>query len=158
MVGEYRFSLTGDHSFKNGCFPIKIQYLTNTLERILFSSVVTKLAFGAGGHLFESCPDIIFLPFIYLFLFYGLFWLHQEDNFCGNFFFLLCALALDIFFFFVCVCYEDVFLTEQFLPPAIVSIEFSREWNFKVIFPLSNSDRDHLDGFSDLCAEALIAI
>ena len=37
-----------DHSFKHGCFPILIQYLTTALERILFSSVVIVLAFRPG--------------------------------------------------------------------------------------------------------------
>ena len=59
-------SVTGDHSFKHGCFPI--QYLTTALGRILFSSVVMVLAFGALGHCFESCPDLIFLPCIYSFV------------------------------------------------------------------------------------------
>ena len=63
----------GDHSFKHGCFPIEIQYLTTALRRILFSSVVIILDFGAPGLWFESCPVLIFLPCIYdLFLSYGL--------------------------------------------------------------------------------------
>ena len=37
-------------------------------ERILFSSVVMVLAFGARDHWFESCPNLIFLPCIYSFL------------------------------------------------------------------------------------------
>ena len=40
---------TGDHSFKHGCFPIYIQYLTTALKRILFRSVVMVLAFQPGG-------------------------------------------------------------------------------------------------------------
>ena len=62
--------VTGDHSFKHGCFTISIQYeyLTTALERILFSSVVMVLAFGARGHWFDSCPDLIFVPCIYLFV------------------------------------------------------------------------------------------
>ena len=35
---------------------------------ILFSSVVMVLAFGAQGHWFKSCPDLIFLPCIYSFV------------------------------------------------------------------------------------------
>ena len=38
------------------------------LGRILFNSVVMVLAFGARGHCFESCPDLIFLPCIYSFV------------------------------------------------------------------------------------------
>ena len=60
--------VTGDHSFKHGCFPIYIQYLTTALERILISSVVMVLAVDARDHWFESCPDLIFLPWIYLFV------------------------------------------------------------------------------------------
>ena len=57
--------VTGDHSFRHGCFPIKIQYLKTALERIPFSSVVMVFDFGARGHWFESCPDLIFQPCIY---------------------------------------------------------------------------------------------
>ena len=60
--------ITGDLSIKYICFTILIQYITTTLERILFSSVVQVLAFGARGHRLESCPDLIFLPCIYSFV------------------------------------------------------------------------------------------
>ena len=58
----------GDHSFKHDFFPIWIQNLTTALKRILFSSVVMVLAFGARGHWFKSCLDLIFLPCINLFI------------------------------------------------------------------------------------------
>ena len=63
-------SVTGDHSFKHDCFPFSIQYLhvTAALGRILLSSVVMVLVFGARGHWFKSCPDLIFLPCIYSFV------------------------------------------------------------------------------------------
>ena len=54
--------------FKNGFFPIEIQYLTTALERILFSLVVMVLAFGERGPWFESCLDHIFVPCIYSFV------------------------------------------------------------------------------------------
>ena len=63
---------TGDHSFMHGCFPIQIQYLTSVLGRILLNLVVMVMAFGARGHWFEPCPDLIFLPCICFFLCYGL--------------------------------------------------------------------------------------
>ena len=53
-----------DDSFMYGCFPIQIQYLTTALDRILFSSVVVVLAFGAQGPWFKYHPDLIFLPCI----------------------------------------------------------------------------------------------
>ena len=65
-----RECVTGDHSFKHGCFSIKIQYLTTALGRIFFSSVVMVLAFGARGHWFESCPDLIFLSRIVICFFF----------------------------------------------------------------------------------------
>ena len=61
-------TVTGDHSFKHGCFPIEIQYLTTVLGRILFSSVVMVLAFGVQGHWFKSCSNLIYLPCIYSFV------------------------------------------------------------------------------------------
>ena len=63
-----RGCVAGDHCFKYGCFPIYIQYLKTALGRILYSSVVMVLAFGARGHWFESCPDLIILPCIYSFV------------------------------------------------------------------------------------------
>ena len=44
-----RGCVTDDHSFKHGCFPIYIQYLTTAIGRILFSSVVMALAYQPGG-------------------------------------------------------------------------------------------------------------
>ena len=40
--------VTGDHSFKHGCFSIEIQYLRTVLEGILFRSVVMVLVFRPG--------------------------------------------------------------------------------------------------------------
>ena len=72
-------SVTGDHSFKHGFFPIKVQYLKSPLKRILVSSVAMVLAFGARGHMFDFCPDLLFLPFIYSFV--SLFVrIGEEDN------------------------------------------------------------------------------
>ena len=67
-VDTYMQCVTGDHSFMHGFFPISVQYLTHALERILFSSVVMVLAFGARSHWFESYPDHIFLPCNYFFV------------------------------------------------------------------------------------------
>ena len=36
------------------------------LERILLSPVVMILAFGAQGHWFESCPDLIFVMHLFI--------------------------------------------------------------------------------------------
>ena len=57
MTSIHVYVVTDDHSFKHGCFPIEIQYLTTALGRILFSSVVIVLAYQPGGpamHLFIS--------------------------------------------------------------------------------------------------------
>ena len=43
-------------------------YLTTASERILFSSVIMVLAFGARRLWFDSCPDLIFLPCIFSFV------------------------------------------------------------------------------------------
>ena len=62
-----------DHSFKHGCFPIEIQYLTTALGRILFSSVVMVLAYQPGGPGSNSARIIYFChAFIHFFLCYGL--------------------------------------------------------------------------------------
>ena len=55
--------VTGDQSFKHGCFPIYIQYLTAVLERILFSSVIMVLAFDARGCM-RSLVRILPRPYI----------------------------------------------------------------------------------------------
>ena len=66
-------SVTDDHSFKHGCFPIYIQYLTTALGRILFSSVVMVLAYQSGGPGSNPARIIYFChAFIHFFLCYGL--------------------------------------------------------------------------------------
>ena len=65
--------VTDDHSFKHGCFPIQIQYLTTALGRILFSSVVMVLAYQPGGPGSNPARIIYFChAFIHFFLCYGL--------------------------------------------------------------------------------------
>ena len=65
--------VTYDHSFKHGCFPIYIQYLTTTLGRIFFSSVVMVLAYQPGGPGSNPARIIYFChTFIHFFLCYGL--------------------------------------------------------------------------------------
>ena len=58
------------------------------LERILYSSVVMLLAFGAQGHWFKSCPDLIFLPciFSFVYLLHTLFirWRKESSHFKLN--------------------------------------------------------------------------
>ena len=60
--------VTDDHSFKHGCFPISIQYLTTALRRILFSSVVMVLAYQPGGPGSNHPRILYFLPCIHSFL------------------------------------------------------------------------------------------
>ena len=68
-----RGCVTDDHSFKHGCFPIYIQYLTTALGRILFSSVVMVLAYQPGGPGSNPARIIYFChAFIHFFLCYGL--------------------------------------------------------------------------------------
>ena len=68
-----RGCVTDDHSFKHGCFPIQIQYLTTALGRILFSSVVMVLAYQSGGPGSNPARIIYFChAFIHFFLCYGL--------------------------------------------------------------------------------------
>ena len=59
-------TVTGDHSFKQGCFTIQIQYLTTALGRILFSSVVQVLAFRPGVP--GSNPTKYYISGMYLFI------------------------------------------------------------------------------------------
>ena len=62
-----------EHSFKHGCFPIEIQYLTTALGRILFSSVVMVLAYQSGGPGSNPARIIYFChAFIHFFLCYEL--------------------------------------------------------------------------------------
>ena len=61
-----RGCVTRDHSFMHGRFPI--QHITTAFERILFSSMVMVLAYGARDPCFEFCPNLIFLPRIYSFV------------------------------------------------------------------------------------------
>ena len=66
-------TVTDDHSFKHGCFPISVQYLTTALGRILFSSVVMVLAYQLGGPDSNTTRIIYFChAFIHFFLCYGL--------------------------------------------------------------------------------------
>ena len=68
-----RGCVTDDHSFKHGCFPIYIQYLTTALGRILFSSVVMVLAHQPGGPGSNPARIIYFChAFIHFFLRYEL--------------------------------------------------------------------------------------
>ena len=62
-----RGCVTGDHSFKNGCFQIEIQYLTTALGRFPCSSVVMVLAFNPGLPGLKSSPDLMCLQCIYSF-------------------------------------------------------------------------------------------
>ena len=68
-----RGCVTDGHSFKHGCFPIYIQYLTSALGRILFSSVVMVLAYQPGGPGSNPARILYFChAFIHFFLCYGL--------------------------------------------------------------------------------------
>ena len=67
------FYVTDEHSFKHGCFPNEIQYLTTALGRILFSSVVMILAYQPGGPGSSPARIIYFChAFIHFFLRYEL--------------------------------------------------------------------------------------
>ena len=73
LSGNGLRGLCNGRSLKHGYFPIKIQYLTTVLERILFCSVVMLLVFRPDIPDSNSVQILYFChAFIHLFLCYGL--------------------------------------------------------------------------------------